>query len=1131
MAGGKKAEPFWYKDAIIYQLHIKSFFDSDADGYGDIQGLTRKLDYIQDLGVDTIWTLPFYPSPLRDDGYDIADYESVNPAYGSEDDFRRFLREAHRRGLRVITELVINHTSDQHPWFQAARQAPAGSPERDFYVWSDSDQKYNDARIIFTDTEKSNWTFDPVANAYYWHRFFSHQPDLNFDNPAVFEAITAIMKKWLDMGVDGLRLDAIPYLIEREGTNCENLPETHDILKRMRRVMDENFENRVFLAEANQWPSEVRQYFGDGDECHMAYNFPVMPRLYMAVHMEDRHPITDIMRETPAIPANCQWAMFLRNHDELTLEMVTDVERDYLYRAYAHHPLMRINVGIRRRLAPLMEYSRPKIQLMNSLLLSLPGTPIIYYGDEIGMGDNVYLQDRHGVRTPMQWSPDRNAGFSKAPFEQLYLPPIMDPITGYQAVNVEQQQLDPSSLLNWMKTIIKLRRGYKAFGRGSMEILTPSNRKVLAFIRQHEDETILVVANLSRYPQAVELPLPQGFAGVTPVEMFGLSTFPMVGDAPYLLTLGPHHFYWLLLSKVPESLPMPTPSLVETQPADVTRAARSAIRIMDIKSEDPWQDLTTGSLKAAFEKNVLPQYIGRQRWYGNKSQAIKNVTILDWARMNVPAESAGMFIVDVEAADGAKDLYTLYLSIATGYRAKQMIEYKPQHVLADLRRRSESLAVYDALQSDVFCKKLLMSIGDASKFAMQNGELEAERTPRFDTIATQGTVSGIQRITSEQSNSSIIFDNRFILKLYRKMQPGANPDYDVTRFLTEQADFNNVPAVAGSFAYKRADNIQRYMVGLLQQYFVNQGDGWTHTVEEFRRYYERGESHGHLLNRIRPPAKSLAQLVQEEFPPAVNNLLGVYLAEAESLGLRTGQMHCAMVTGPAGSGFVAEELNQQELASIVKFTRNHIANALELLQDKKLKLSPEQRELVNSLLALQEPVYQAVDRLDKFGSLMKIRSHNDFHLGQVLNIFDDFIIIDFEGEPGRSIEERVQKQSPLKDVAGMVRSFSYAAYASLFRFAHNRTEELERFLPWASACSTWSTVAFLKGYRKATAGQIFVPEDSDTFFGALVPFVVDKAIYEISYEINNRPDWLSIPVAGLIEYLNTTQPGRAAHVR
>jgi maltose alpha-D-glucosyltransferase / alpha-amylase len=542
----------WYKDAVIYQTHVKSFRDANADGYGDFRGLTEKLDYIVQLGADTIWLLPFYPSPLRDDGYDIASYESIHPQYGTIDDFRGFLDKAHEKGLRVITELVINHTSDQHPWFQRARHAAKGSPERNWYVWSDDPNKYAGTRIIFTDTETSNWTWDPVAQQFFWHRFFSHQPDLNFDNPDVVEAVKNVMRFWLRMGVDGLRLDAVPYLIEREGTSGENLPETHVVLKELRRAMDEEFENRIFLAEANQWPPDVRPYFGDADECHMAFHFPVMPRMYMALRKEDRTPIVEIMKRTPPIPPDCQWAIFLRNHDELTLEMVTDEERDYMYNEYARDRRMRINVGIRRRLAPLMDNGRRQMELMNALLMSLPGTPIIYYGDEIGMGDNVYLGDRNGVRTPMQWSADRNAGFSEADAAALFAPVIVDSPYGYQGINVNAQERTATSLLRWMRRLIGVRREHQAFGRGTWEPLDPHNRRVLVFLRRYDGETILCVNNLSRYAQYAELDLTE-FKGCVPLELYSKNPFPKIGDLPYLLTLGPHMFVWFKMAQ-PEDL-------------------------------------------------------------------------------------------------------------------------------------------------------------------------------------------------------------------------------------------------------------------------------------------------------------------------------------------------------------------------------------------------------------------------------------------------------------------------------------------------------------------------------------------------------------------------------------------------
>src|SRR5579872_4393437 len=546
---GSAADPLWYKDAILYELHVRAFKDSNGDGIGDFPGLIQKLDYLQDLGVTCLWLLPFFPSPLKDDGYDISDYLGVHPMYGTIEDFQTFLNAAHDRNLQVVIELVINHTSEEHPWFQAARQAPAGSPERDFYVWSDTDQKYRGVRIIFTDTEKSNWTWDPLAKAYYWHRFFSHQPDLNYDNPRVVEEVIKVMRYWLDMGVDALRLDAIPYLIEREGTSCENLPETHQVIKELRKKADDQFPGTMLLAEANQWPADLRPYFGEGDEFHMAFHFPLMPRMFMGLRLEDRKPITEILQQTPEIPASCQWCLFLRNHDELTLEMVTDIERDYMYDIYAGDKAMRLNLGIRRRLAPLLENDRRRIELMNGMLMSMPGTPIIYYGDEIGMGDNITLGDRNGVRTPMQWSGGWNAGFSNAEPEKLYAPIIHDPVYGYSAVNVTSQRESEHSLLHWMQRIIAVRKSTKVFGRGSIEFLYPANHRILAYLRKLDRETILVVNNLSGTAQAVELDL-RRYKGNILIEMFGNNLFPRVGDLPYLLTLGPYQFYWFRLRRV-----------------------------------------------------------------------------------------------------------------------------------------------------------------------------------------------------------------------------------------------------------------------------------------------------------------------------------------------------------------------------------------------------------------------------------------------------------------------------------------------------------------------------------------------------------------------------------------------------
>ncbi|MFP3855427.1 MAG: maltose alpha-D-glucosyltransferase, partial [Anaerolineales bacterium] len=689
----------WYKDAIIYQLHIKAFHDSDGDGVGDFKGLTEKLDYIQDLGVTAIWVLPFYPSPLKDDGYDIADYTEVHPSYGTLKDFRNFLRQAHKRDLKVITELVINHTSDQHPWFQRARQAKPGSRHRDFYVWSDTPEKYGEARIIFQDYEHSNWAWDPVAEAYYWHRFYSHQPDLNFENPAVRRAIFEVLDFWMDMGVDGMRLDAVPYLYEREGTNCENLPETHAFLKEMRAHVDKNYPGRMLLAEANQWPEDAVTYFGDGDEAHMAFHFPVMPRLYMAVHMEDRYPIVEILEQTPAIPESSQWAIFLRNHDELTLEMVTDEDRDYMYRVYAQDPQARVNLGIRRRLAPLLGNNRRRIELLNSLLMSLPGTPVIYYGDEIGMGDNIYVGDRNGVRTPMQWSPDRNAGFSRANPQQLYLPVILDQEYHYEALNVEAQQNNPSSLLWWMKRLLAVRKRFSAFSRGEIEFLHPDNRRVLVFLRKWQDEHLLIVVNLSRFVQAVELDL-SAYRDHVPTEVFGQTPFPRIGDLPYFLTLGPHSFYWFSLEPVRER----DQALVADEPDLVT-----------LHVAGNWDEVFENKARTRLER-LLPDHMQSRRWFAGKARRILSTELLDTVSLQLEKSMVYLTLVQVNYREGNADVYQLHLGFAQGDRARELIEHNRGVVIARLNVDQAGLEpveglLYDAAIEPAVATKLLDLIG------------------------------------------------------------------------------------------------------------------------------------------------------------------------------------------------------------------------------------------------------------------------------------------------------------------------------------------------------------------------------------------------------------------------------------
>src|SRR5690242_7256610 len=735
---GSASDPLWYKDAIIYELHVKAFADSNNDGIGDFGGLLEKLDYLQDLGVTCIWLLPFFPSPLKDDGYDISDYLDVHPSYGTMEDFQAFLAAAHERGLQVLIELVVNHTSDQHPWFQAARLAPAGSPERDFYVWSDSPEKYKDARIIFTDTEKSNWTWDPVAQAYYWHRFFSHQPDVNFDNPRVMEEVLKVLRFWLDMGVDAIRLDAIPYLVEREGTNCENLPETHLAIKRVRSEIDAHYANRMILAEANQWPSDVRPYFGDGDECHMTFHFPLMPRIYMALRQEDRLPITDIMAQTPGIPETCQWALFLRNHDELTLEMVTNDERDYMYLAYSADARMRINLGIRRRLAPLMDNNRRRIELLNSLLFSFPGTPILYYGDEIGMGDNTYLGDRNGVRTPMQWNSDRNAGFSRATPASLYSPVIMDPVWGYEAINVEAQQSDPSSLLNWMRNMIALRKLFRVFGRGTLEFLAPTNRKILAYVRRLDGEQILCVTNLSRFAQPVDLDLSE-FAGMTPVEMLGYVEFPTVGRHPYRLTLAPYSFLWLELQRRPEAEDSATAPVYEP-PLEITIG---------------WRSIFEGPGLLRLETESLLEYLPKQRWFAGKSRQLKSSRILDSAVLE--KSGSALALVEVQFESGAPDVYLLTFAMAFGDAAEELRRAAPNAVITGIVAGEEIGILHDGVFNDQACAELLSLMQNARELALPHGRIRSVRGKALRGLMAPDAESlAVRRGSAEQSNTSIL---------------------------------------------------------------------------------------------------------------------------------------------------------------------------------------------------------------------------------------------------------------------------------------------------------------------------------------------------------------------------------------
>src|SRR5919109_699988 len=1100
-------DPLWYKDAIIYELHPRAFFDSNGDGVGDFAGLAERLDYLQDLGVTAIWLLPFYPSPLKDDGYDISDYTGVHPAYGTLHDFREFLREAHARGLRVVTELIVNHTSDQHPWFQRARRAKAGSRWRNFYVWSDTPEEYKDARIIFKDFEPSNWSWDSVAKAYYWHRFYAHQPDLNYDNPEVRRAILHVVDFWLNMGIDGLRLDAVPYLYEREGTSCENLPETHNFLKELRRHVDRKFKNRMLLAEANQWPEDAVAYLGTGDECHMAFHFPSMPRLFVAIRMESWFPIIDILTQTPAIPETCQWALFLRNHDELTLEMVTDEERDYMYRVYAHDPHARINLGIRRRLAPLLGNDRRRIELMNALLFSLPGAPVVYYGDEIGMGDNIYLGDRNGVRTPMQWSADRNAGFSRANPQRLYLPIIIDPEYHYEAVNVEAQQNNPHSLLWWMKRLIGLRKRFKAFGRGTLEFLHPDNHKVLAFVRRYQDECVLVLANLSRFVQGVELDL-SPYKGLVPVETFGRTEFPVVGEAPYFMTMGPHAFYWFALE--PQRLPA-----LSIPPQEV--------RLPMLQIAGALENLFIGEGKVALEA-ILPAYLRDRRWFGGKARKMKSVQLLEAIPVHFEPSEAYITLVQVDYAEGDPDMYVLPLTAAFGEAAASMREGFPHPLLANLQvmgrggHPPEVGLLYDALYERGFNTLLLDLIVRHRRLRGINGNILASSTHAVRHLYKDPAAALEPNVMKvEQSNTSVVYGGQVILKVFRRTDEGVNPDLEIGRFLTETAEFPNVPTVVGAIEYRRKGRASMTL-GILEQFVPNVGDAWSYTLDSLSHYFERALAQPEA-QIPRPPQPPVLELLNDEFPVIARELIASYLESARLLGQRTAELHKALASSADDPNFAPEPFSMLYQRSVYQSMQSQISQVFEWLR-AHLKHRPDGvREEAQQVLDLEAEIRRRYRSLLQHKlNTMRIRAHGDYHLGQVLYTGRDFVIIDFEGEPARPLSERRIKRSPLRDVAGMLRSFHYASYAGLFgQVPGVRPEDFVALEPWARFWYIWVSAAFVKAYFAGAKEALFLPKDPQELQVLLDAYLLEKVIYELGYELNSRPDWVKVPLQGILQ--------------
>jgi maltose alpha-D-glucosyltransferase/alpha-amylase len=1070
-------DPLWYKDAVIYQLHIKSFFDSNNDGVGDFAGLSAKLDYIAGLGVTAVWLLPFYPSPRRDDGYDIAGYTDVHPDYGTLEDARRFIAEAHARGIRVVTELVINHTSDQHPWFQAARQAPAGSPERDIYVWSDDDRKWPETRIIFLDTETSNWTWDPVAGAYFWHRFYSHQPDLNFDNPAVLERVLDVMRFWMEAGVDGLRLDAIPYLVERDGTNNENLPETHAILKQIRAALDASFPGRMLLAEANQWPEDTLQYFGDGDECHMAFNFPLMPRMYMAIAQEDRFPITDILRQTPELAPENQWAIFLRNHDELTLEMVTDKERDYLWSTYASDKRARINLGIRRRLAPLMERDRQRIELMNGLLLTMPGTPVIYYGDEIGMGDNIHLGDRDGVRTPMQWSPDRNGGFSRADPAELILPPIMDPLYGFQAINVEAQSRDPHSLLNWLKRMLAVRKEHQAFGRGRLRFLRPQNRKVLAYLREYEGDVILCVANVGRTAQAVELDLSE-FAGRVPLELSGRTPFPRIGQLTYLLTLPPHGFYWFQLREDAEA-PSWSSATSGISPEHHTFVIRNGLA-----------DVMRPANQEVLEREVLPDYLPGRRWFQGKDVAQAGgvgAEVIDWALL--PGGDVVLALLRAQTGN-TQSLYALPLGVA--WEDKPTGPYAPQLSLARVRQGRSVGLLTDGFATPEFARGVVAALRDQAVISAGAAEIRFTAYPGFELEPEMAA----EWMAAEQSNSSMIIGRACVLKLLRQLSPGMHPELEMTRLLTERG-FANTAQLMGEVSHVAADG-ERHVLMIAQRFVYNQGDGWSWTLDRLKRRLDE------LVL-----ADGALGITDDKLGASGENdaRFESYVSFANTLGRRLAEMHAVLAQPCDDPAFSPELTTPQDASALAEAVRRQLAAALEHLHRAAPALEPALGELATRLTTQADALNARIAGLSTGAvGALRTRIHGDLHLGQVLIASADVVIIDFEGEPAKPLDQRRAKQLPLRDVAGVLRSFDYAAGKVGRDLATLGPSQLAKAQAALERFRTISAEAFLAGYAEGGGG----------IDPALLDLLqLEKAAYEVVYEAANRPDWLDVPLRGL----------------
>lgn len=1108
-------EPTWYKDAIIYEVHVRSFFDSTQNGHGDFPGLKQKLDYLQDLGITALWLLPFYPSPLRDDGYDIADYQEINKDFGTLADFRALLREAHSRGIRIITELVLNHTSDQHAWFQRARLAKPGSVERNFYVWSDTPDKYSDTRIIFKDFEQSNWSWDPVAQSYFWHRFYSHQPDLNFDNPHVRTELLRVMDFWLGMGVDGLRLDAVPYLYEREGTNCENLPETLEELKKLRAHVDAKFPGRMLLAEANQWPEDAARYYGDGDSCHMTFHFPLMTRMFMALEMEDRTPIVDILEQTPEIPADCQWAIFLRNHDELTLEMVSEEERDFMYQVYARDRRARINLGIRRRLAPLLRNDRRKIELMNVLLMTMPGSPVLYYGDEIGMGDNYYLGDRNGVRTPMQWSPDRNAGFSQVNPQQLYLPTVIDSEYHYQSVNVENQQRNPSSLLWWMKQLIAMRKRHRALGRGSMQFIRQDSSKVLAFVREWKGDCLLVVVNLSRHPQAARLDL-SAYAGGTPVEVFGRSSFPTVGKDPYPLTLAPHGSYILELCRAEMDGVLDAPTL------RLHKQDSGSWRFLDAR------------MKTALQGRILPEYLRRRAETSGLGPQIISTALLDALPIGSMRAPAWLCVLEVKYAGGGGETRTLLLSHVDAEQAKRVLHEQPHRYVCSLLGPGErgvesegeeatrsgydevnaSLTLEGAFVEGVEERRTHAGLlklftqrrrvrGRLGEFIIQHGAATREMreltaTPRESEV-----------IPDHVANSLVAFDQKVLLKIFRHTAEGGNPDLEVVRHLTETLHFEYTPEFLASLQYNHPGH-EPVVVAMLRRFVVSQSTAWDMCSTALGLLFTQvlADTEHQPPQRRSPVALVLEHATQADAQELKHDadqrsMDEPTVAAMKLIGRLTAQMHLALSHGTEDVAFAPEPFDKTYRRAVFQDIYSKTRRILDQLDHALPTLTPEETKLAEQALFLRTRLAEVLRTFrDSSMKGLKVRVHGEFDLHHLLFTGRQFMIVDFEGRTTRSLSARRLKRSPLRDVCDLLSSLTLVSEAALREHALTRPGDAEVLRPWATDWQSRMGGHYLRSYLEAAGTARFLPGNMAHLQLILSTFLLDQAFYELGQALD-----------------------------